>query len=158
MKQIKGYPDYFVTETGQVWSNKGKCLRLMKLNVNRDGYQCVTFCVNYIRTTKKVHRLVAEAFIPNLDNKPQVNHISEIKTDNHIDNLEWCTAKENCNHGTGRKRWLISLRKNSKGVSWFKRDKKWRAYCTIGGSFVHLGYFNMEQDALDARQKFVEGL
>ena len=68
------------------------------------GYLVVKLCKNNIRSNKKIHRLVAQAFIPNPENKPQVNHIDEDKTNNMVSNLEWMTAKENTNHGTRNER------------------------------------------------------
>ncbi|WP_304772969.1 HNH endonuclease [Paramuribaculum intestinale] len=63
-------------------------------------YLSVMFCKNGKHKRFSIHRLVAEAFIPNPENKPQVNHIDENPNNNCVWNLEWVTAKENCNHGT----------------------------------------------------------
>lgn len=72
--------------------------RIMKTCYNRCGYEMVTLCVNRNKTPHGVHKLVAEAFIPNPNNKPQVNHIDGDKTNNRVDNLEWCTCSENNIH------------------------------------------------------------
>ena len=64
----------------------------------RTAYKLVCLYVDGKSVSKYVHRLVAEAFIPNPDNKPQVNHKSLDKLDNSVDNLEWCTSKENVDH------------------------------------------------------------
>lgn len=100
-KDIEGYEElYQVSNLGRVRRNG----RILKARVKRKGYLGV---VLYNKSEPKhyiIHRLVAEAFIPNHENKPQVNHIDENKTNNTAANLEWVTAKENANHGTRNSR------------------------------------------------------
>lgn len=74
--------------------------RILKGGKNKDGYLLVRLYKNSIGSTKGIHRLVAKVFIPNPENKPEINHIDEDKTNNKVSNLEWMTAKENTNHGT----------------------------------------------------------
>lgn len=76
----------------------------LKTTIKKTGYVYVILTKEKHKYHKRVHRLVAEAFIPNPDNLPQVNHKDEEKTNNKVDNLEWCTAKYNMNHGTRNKR------------------------------------------------------
>lgn len=70
----------------------------LSLCIDKTGYVVVNLNKNGKRKVGKVHRLVAEAFIPNVTNKPQVNHIDGDKTNNNVDNLEWCTNRENQIH------------------------------------------------------------
>ena len=74
--------------------------RLLKPTTESSGYLVVKMQVGKKSIVKKIHRLVAEAFIPNPDNLPCVNHKDENCTNNSKDNLEWCTYKHNANHGT----------------------------------------------------------
>lgn len=71
---------------------------IMKQNINNKGYMQLTLCKNRKQITKKVHRIVAEAFIPNPNNLPQVNHKDGNKQNNNVDNLEWCTNSYNQLH------------------------------------------------------------
>ena len=99
MKDIKGYEGlYAVTPEGEVYSYKRK--RFLVPYTVGNGYLYVCLCKNGERKTCYVHRLVAEAYLPNPDNLPQVNHKDENKTNNCLQNLEWCDAKYNNNYGT----------------------------------------------------------
>ena len=71
---------------------------ILKQSFDRDGYKLITIWKNNKSKTYRVHRLVTQAFIPNPNNKPEVNHINGIKDDNRVENLEWSTSKENINH------------------------------------------------------------
>lgn len=77
--------------------------RIMKLKPDKRGYLNVNITLDGEKVTKKVHRLVAEAFIPNPEKKPTVNHKNGIKQDNNLSNLEWHTWDENKNHAVENK-------------------------------------------------------
>lgn len=100
IKDIKGYEGlYAVTTKGRVWSYRKK--KFLKQYLNNDGYYQLALYKDGRSETKRINRLVAEAFIPNTKgNCAEVNHIDEVKTNNRVENLEWVTHKENVNHGS----------------------------------------------------------
>ena len=95
MKDIVGYEGlYAVTSCGKVWSYKNE--KFLEPDISNSGYLRVDLWKNGKMKHFAVHRLVAEAYIPNPDNLPQVDHIDENKTHNYVNNLQWITHKDNC--------------------------------------------------------------
>ena len=95
-----------ITRHGHLWKE-----RLLKICYNPANYKIVILAKDGKNKTRLVHRLVAEAFIPNPDNLPQINHKDENPTNSCVDNLEWCTNKYNVNYGTRNERHAAKMSK-----------------------------------------------
>lgn len=109
-KTIKGFPDYLITDSGKVYSLKSK--KWLKTVLSGSGYQRVWLYNDNGGIRKAVHRLVAEAFIPNPHKLPEINHIDEDKNNNSVENLEWCTHRYNSTYGTAIERMLKTRKEN----------------------------------------------
>ena len=121
-KDIEGYEGlYQISNYGRVkslrFNHTDNNPRILK-NVIVKGYCCVNLYKDKKMKMLKVHRLVAQAFIPNPNNLPVINHIDEDKTNNFVGNLEWCSVEYNSRYGTARQRGADKLRK------WTKEEKK----------------------------------
>lgn len=165
-KDIEGYKGVYKI------SNKGRVLSLERMVFNKltgnynskkerilrdkgtDGYPQVKLCNNGKEKTYKVHRLVAKAFIPLKEGKRIINHKNGDRSDNRVENLEWCSSWENSIHAS-----LNSDKRTSKypGVSINRSTMRWKAQIRINGKNTHLGYFKNEFDAylkvLETRKK-----
>lgn len=101
-KDVCGYGGlYMVSDLGRIKSfvyYNGANVRFLKPQISKRGYYFVDLCKNNVKKKLLLHRLVAEAFIPNPENKPCIDHIDRNGINNRVSNLRWCTQKENCNN------------------------------------------------------------
>ena len=126
-KDIKDYEGmYQVSSEGRVKSLKYGEEKILKNNKNNSGYLSVSLSKDGKRKTYSIHRLVAQAFISNPNNLLEINHIDEDKTNNRVENLEWCTKQYNNNYGTKNER---AAERNTKRILQFTKEgefiKKW---------------------------------
>ena len=125
-KPVVGYEGlYEVSNFGRVRSLRRN--KILKLKNEVDGYIRVTLCNGGTEKLYQVHRLVAQAFIPNPDNLPQINHKDEVKSNNIVTNLEWCTVHYNNTYGTRLQRVRETGLKNGtiSGIDISERRKKY---------------------------------
>ena len=149
-RKIEDYPMYSVSNFGNVRMEKNG--KLMKQRINPVGYKIVGLCPKPFtkQETIRVHRLVAIAFIPNPENKRNVDHIDNNRTNNNIENLRWATNSEN---GFNSK---LSSNNTSgfKGVTFHKKSNKWHASIKVNGKRKHIGTFTNKEDAIKARFEY----
>lgn len=142
-KDIKGFESYQVSNLGRVkslnYNKTGKEQILTTNGKDKCGYLHVVLCKKGKHKDCFVHRLVADAFIPNPNNLPCVNHKDECKTNNVVTNLEWCTHKYNTNYGTRNER---SAKARSKPVYQYTKDGTLvRSYPSIMEVERQTGYY-----------------
>ena len=155
-RDVVGYEGlYQVSNTGKVKSlertvwNKGKgCYRtvperILKADKEGSGYYQVWLSKDGKRGRYKVHRLVAQAFIPNPNNLPEVNHKDEDKANNCVENLEYCSRLYNANYGTGNKRRaekhrkpVYSINKESGLITYWESAKEAERILGINNSHI----------------------
>ena len=144
-KLIDGYDNYYITTRGRVYNEQTKTY--LKQSIS-NGYLNVSLSKNGKRKHKRVHRLMAEAFISNPENKEYVDHIDRVTNNNDINNLRWATPSEN-----GMNKSVLSSSKTGiPGVTFHKRDKKYRGQIKINGKIMSK-YCDSKEEAIIWRNK-----
>lgn len=156
-KEIVGLEGlYQVSTYGRVKSLKYGKERILKQSKSSRGYLIVCLSIEGKIFNKFVHRLVAITFIPNPENKGDVNHIDEDKTNNRLENLNWMTAKENSNYGTRNER---QAKTKSIPIKVIYQDNTYEI-CESGKVFARENKFSQSRivDVLKGRKKSYHGL
>ena len=138
--EVQGYPNYLIYPDGRVWSKKRNIF--LKFSLNRDGGYLHTKIYNGKHKCVRIHRLVAEHYIPNPENKPQVDHINRDTCDNRVENLQWVSNSENqLNRGM-----MKNNKSGHKHISQYKGQ--WRFQKRINKVFYSSTYFHSKTDAI----------
>ena len=125
--EIQGFNDYLIYPDGKVFSKKSN--KYLKQAKGRSPYKFVILQSDKKKKNYSIHRLVAIHYIPNPDNKPEVDHINRIKDDNRVENLRWVTRSENANNTSVNSRNLLGfkyIRYNEKAGYVYRRK-----YCAV---------------------------
>ena len=138
---IKNFENYSVSNFGNVKNNKTN--KILKQYNHTKGYKKIEI----LGIKKFIHRLVAEAFIPNPENKPYIDHINNIRDDNRIENLRWVSINEN----NQNKSMSINNTSGFKGVTFDKVKNKWRAEIGHNGKMINIGRYDTKEEANNAR-------
>lgn len=160
-KVVKNFPNYMISNFGRTKRISRTLLRnnfpyilpekILKAYNGFSSYSMIKLQNNLDSKSYLVHRLVAEAFVPNPSNLLYVNHLDGDKLNNNATNLEWVSRRENSCHDK-----QLKNKSSSKftGVSFHVKSGKWYACISIDNKSTSLGYYNSELDAYNARKQF----
>jgi hypothetical protein len=155
-KQITNYPDYFVSNFGNIKRNE-KLLKGGKMGAKDKFYIGVSLRNNGKQSSKMVHRLVGEAFIENPDNLPTIDHIDGNKLNNRADNLRWVSYQGNNQNRTKMRTYRnIQTASKYKGVSWNKDKNHWGCKIYINKKAIYLGSSKNEDEAGMLYNKYID--
>jgi hypothetical protein len=161
-KDIESYDGYYqISNFGRVKSLNREIIRsdgkknkykgrILKSHISKRGYYIVDIHINNLRKTYNIHRLIAINFISNPSNKKQVNHIDSNPLNNSINNLEWVNNLENTCHRSKKYKYSSKYI----GVGWDKYNNKWKCQIYFNGKSKHIGVFNTEEEAYQARCEY----
>jgi hypothetical protein len=145
-KSITGFPDYKISNLGNVKSFKRSKEKIMKTHISDKGYYSVNLINEDGSSLLKIHRLIAKEFIPNPDNLPFIDHIDGNRLNNNIENLRWASYQQNCFN----RKSIKDTSSKYKGVSWNKQCNKFIAYIQVNGKKQYIGLFDNEEHAANA--------
>ena len=145
-KTIEGYENYEVSTLGNVRNLKTG--RILSPGDNRRGYYFINLRKDGKTMPRTIHRLVADAFIPNPANKTCVDHQDRNRMNNVVSNLRWVTHSENGMNASVKKSNTSGL----PGIYWNKNASKWHVRIKVNGVNKHVGFFSDFEDAVTARQ------
>ena len=146
-KEITDYPNYEISNLGNV---RNKTRNKINKTWLCKGYYGIILQHNKKKQNFRIHRLLAEAFIPNPNNLPVIDHIDKNKLNNSLNNLRWVSISQNsynkkCKNNTSKFR----------GVAWDKDNNKWKVSIYISGKSKHIGMFKTEEEGARAFNEFV---
>lgn len=145
-KNISNFPEYQISDTGEVRSTKywGQFRRInsdgiLKQRTYKSGYKYVNLYRGGHMYSVKIHRLVAQEFLPNPNSYPMVNHKDENKSNNNVDNLEWCDAAYNLNYRDLQKRSHIKQKRRIGAFTGSVKEFEFDSATEAAYYIVHLG-------------------